>query len=153
MGAASVSCHHHLMAVRTPRTAVAHRVSAAVDAPAALIIASVPLWVVLYGRVAGERIAGGTLAGVALGFAGVAILLLPGGSEGHIKAIGLVLVVLAAPCWALGSFLSARRPLPSNPFLSTALQMMIGGLISVVAGVARGELGSVHPGGFSADSL
>src|SRR5947208_3047695 len=73
---------------------------------AALIIASVPLWVVLYRRLAGERIAGGTLAGVALGFAGVAVLLIPGGSGGHIKAIGLLLVVLAAPCWALGSFLS-----------------------------------------------
>src|SRR5438270_9784520 len=47
---------------------------------AALIIASVPLWVVLYRRISGQRIATGTLAGVALGFAGVAILLLPGGS-------------------------------------------------------------------------
>ena len=120
---------------------------------AALIIASVPLWVVLYRRISGQRIATGTLAGVALGFAGVAILLLPGGSGGHIKAIGLVLVVLAAPCWALGSFLSARRPLPSNPFLSTALQMMLGGLISVAAGLARGELGPVHPGAFSGRSL
>ena len=120
---------------------------------AALIIASVPLWVVLYRRIAGERIAAGTLAGVAVGFAGVALLLIPGGSGGHIKAIGLLLVVLAAPCWALGSFLSSRRPLPSNPFLSTALQMMIGGCISVLAGVARGELGSVHTGAFSGRSL
>ena len=120
---------------------------------AALIIASVPLWVVLYRRIGGERIARGTLAGVAVGFAGVALLLLPGGSGGPINAVSLLLVVLAAPCWALGSFLSGRQPLPSNPFLSTALQMMLGGLIAVIAGVARGEPAGVHVGNFSGRSL
>src|SRR5947209_437479 len=120
---------------------------------AALIIASVPLWVVLYRRIGGERIARGTLAGVAVCFAGVALLLLPGRSGGHINAVSLLLVVLAAPCWALGSFLSGRQPLPSNPFLSTALQMMLGGLIAVIAGVARGEPAGVHVGNFSGRSL
>jgi len=120
---------------------------------AALIIASVPLWVVLYRRLAGEQIATGTLAGVAAGFAGVALLLLPGSGSGHIRAIGLLMVFLAAPCWALGSFLSKRRPLPADLFLSTALQMMLGGAISMVAGVARGEVGDVHVAAFSGRSL
>jgi drug/metabolite transporter (DMT)-like permease len=121
---------------------------------AALIIASVPLWVVLYRRLGGERIAGLTLAGVGIGFAGVALLLLPGGRGGGHVGIGWLLVVCAAaPCWALGSYLSGRRPLPANPFVSTAYQMMIGGLVSVVAGAGRGELGHVHLGAFSGRSL
>jgi drug/metabolite transporter (DMT)-like permease len=120
---------------------------------AALIIASVPLWVVLYRRLGGERIATATLAGVAMGFAGVALLLLPGGSGGHARLVSLLIVCMAAPCWALGSYLSKRRALPADPFLSTALQMMLGGAVSLVAGAVTGELGHVHAGGFSGRSL
>jgi drug/metabolite transporter (DMT)-like permease len=120
---------------------------------AALIIASVPLWVVVYRRLGGERVPRATLAGVGLGFAGVALLLLPGGSGGHARFLSLLFLVCAAPCWALGSYLSKRRTLPSDPFLSTALQMMLGGGVSLVAGAATGELGHVHIGAFSARSL
>ncbi|HEX8076081.1 MAG TPA: EamA family transporter [Thermoleophilaceae bacterium] len=120
---------------------------------AALIIASVPLWVVLYRRLGGERVARGTLAGVGVGFAGVALLLLPGGSGGGVQLVSLLVVCAAAPCWALGSYLSGRKPLPDNPFLSTAWQMMLGGVASLAAGAARGELGHVHAGAFSGRSL
>jgi drug/metabolite transporter (DMT)-like permease len=120
---------------------------------AALIIASVPLWVVLYRRLGGERVPRATLVGVGVGFTGVALLLLPGGSGGHVRLVSLLIVCLAAPCWALGSYLSKRRVLPADPFLSTALQMMLGGLASLVAGAARGELGGVQVGAFSGRSL
>jgi drug/metabolite transporter (DMT)-like permease len=120
---------------------------------AALIIASVPLWVVLYRRLGGERVARGTLVGVAVGFSGVALLLLPGGTGGDVRLVSLLIVCLAAPCWALGSYLSKRRALPADPFLSTALQTMLGGVASLVAGAARGELGGVEPGAFSGRSL
>jgi drug/metabolite transporter (DMT)-like permease len=120
---------------------------------AALIIASVPLWVVIFRRVTGERVAGGTLLGVALGFAGVALLFLPGGGGEGGTVGGYVAVLFAGPCWALGSFLSPRLSLPSDPFLSTAVQMLAGGVTSVLAGLARGEAGSVDIGGISSDSL
>ena len=128
-----------------------------VDVPsalAALIIASVPLWVIVYRRVAGEAIATGTLAGVFVGFAGLALLLLPSGGHDEVTNwVGLLLLFCAAPLWALGSFLSKHRPLPADPFLSTAFQMMLGGAISLVAGLARGEAADVDVGGFSSDSL
>jgi drug/metabolite transporter (DMT)-like permease len=121
---------------------------------AALIIASVPLWVIVYRRIAGEAISPGTLAGVAFGFVGLALLLLPsGGNEEVTSWVGLLLLFLAAPSWALGSFLSKRRPLPSDPFLSTAVQMLLGGATSIIAGLARGEAGGVDFGSFSHDSL
>jgi drug/metabolite transporter (DMT)-like permease len=124
------------------------------SALAALIIASVPLWVVVYRRVAGEAIATGTLVGVGVGFVGLALILLPSGSNDEVTSwVGLLLLCLAAPSWALGSFLSKRRVLPSDPFLSTSLQMMLGGLTSVLAGLVRGEAGDVHFGAFSGDSL
>jgi drug/metabolite transporter (DMT)-like permease len=128
-----------------------------VDVPsalAALIIASVPLWVIVYRRVAGEAIATGTLVGVGVGFVGLALILLPSGSNDEVTSwVGLLLLCLAAPSWALGSFLSKRRTLPSDPFLSTSLQMMLGGLTSLLAGLARGEAGDVDLGSFSSDSL
>src|SRR3954463_5078298 len=82
---------------------------------AALVISSVPLWVVVMRRVTGERVPGLTLASVGVGFIGVALLLLPGGATDSGKPIGFVLVVCAAFSWASGSFMSRRPPPPSEP--------------------------------------
>jgi drug/metabolite transporter (DMT)-like permease len=120
---------------------------------AALVISSVPLWVVLMRRVTGDSVARATLASVGVGFAGVALLLLPGGSAHGVRPLGFVLVVGAAFSWALGSFSSRRVPLPSNALLSTAVQMFGGGITLLVAGLALGETGDVHPDRFSLDSL
>jgi drug/metabolite transporter (DMT)-like permease len=120
---------------------------------AALVIASVPLWVVLMRRVTGESIPRLTLASVAVGFGGVALLLLPGGATHLGKPIGFFLVVCAAFSWALGSFSSRRVPLPPNALLSTAIQMFGGGLTLLVAGLVLGEAPDVHPENFSTDSL
>ena len=123
------------------------------SALAALVIASVPLWVVLYRRVAGERVAWITLLGVFVGFVGIALLLLPGSGGDRGTALGLILVFCAAPCWALGSFLSKRVELPDDPFLSTAFQMMLGGGVCLLLGSITGELPDVDPARFSSDSL
>ena len=121
---------------------------------AALVIASVPLWVVVMRRATGDRVPRLTLASVAVGFCGVALLLLPGGgTHGHGNTLGFVLVVCAALSWALGSFTSRRVSLPGNALLSTAVQMAGGGLTLLVAGLVTGEAGDVHPGRFSGDSL
>jgi drug/metabolite transporter (DMT)-like permease len=120
---------------------------------AALIISSVPLWVVLMRRATGERVAWVTLASVAVGFCGVALLLLPGGAGHAGKPIGFVLVVCAAFSWALGSFSSRRMPLPSNALLSTAVQMTGGAITMLVFGLALGEGADFHPSRFSGDSL
>jgi drug/metabolite transporter (DMT)-like permease len=119
---------------------------------AALIVASVPLWVVLLRLVAGDRPAPRTLAGVGLGFIGVALLLRPGDHTGEASTWALLLVVLAAVLWATGSFASPRLPQPSDPFRAMALQMMAGGVILTVGGIARGELDDVHLGAISLES-
>jgi len=121
---------------------------------AALIIAAVPLWVVVMRGVVGESIPRGTLVGVVVGFAGVALLLLPGGAEGERGGVGgFLLVVLASLSWALGSFMSKRADLPEDPFLSTSLQMLLGGAVCIPAGLAIGEAGEVDVAAFSTDSL
>ena len=94
---------------------------------ASLIIASVPLWVMVqrigFGR---ERLPWPVLAGVGVGFAGVAVLAQPSGGA---KVYGIALCVLSAVMWATGSFLSSRLPMPGDPFAATALEMLTGGLV------------------------
>lgn len=120
---------------------------------AALIIGSVPLWVVLMRSAHGERVPRATLAGVLVGFAGLALLVLPGDRPGGAPLWGVLLVVAASVFWAAGSFYSRRVPLPDDAFASTAYQMLLGGAGMAAAGLAAGEVGDVDPGAFSVDSL
>ena len=123
------------------------------SALAALIIASVPLWVVLWRWATRENISVGTLAGVLGGFAGVAYLVLPGDKPGGASLGYMLLIVLASVSWATGSFFSKRLPLPQDPFVSTAIQMLTGGAVMLVAGFARGEANGLDFSTFSAASL
>jgi drug/metabolite transporter (DMT)-like permease len=120
---------------------------------AALIIGSVPLWVVVLRKVAGERVERGTLVGVAVGFVGVAVLVLPSGSDGTAQLIGALLLVVAAASWASGSFASSHLPLPRDPFVSTVYQMLTGGFLVTVAGLLLGEANGLDPSRFSTESL
>lgn len=119
---------------------------------AALIIASTPLWVIVLRKISGDRISGGTLVGVAIGFVGVAMLVLPGG-DSSANVAGLLMLVVAAASWAAGSFFSSRLPLPRDPFVSTAAQMVVGGFVLLVAGLARGETSGLDPSEFSGASI
>jgi drug/metabolite transporter (DMT)-like permease len=120
---------------------------------AALIIASIPLWIVVYRMAAGERVGRDLLAGVLLGLIGVAILVVPGGLNGTIDPLGAFLLFIAPLAWALGTFLSPRLATPRNALVSTAYQMLAGGVVLIVAGVAKGEIAQVDPSTFSLQSL
>ena len=119
----------------------------------ALIIASVPLWIVLLRRVAGDRVHPSTYAGVAVGFGGVAFLVIPRGSSGETDPVGLAMLLVATTSWALGTFLAPRLRLPRDGLLSTALQQLAGGLVLAFAGVVTGELVGIDPSSFSMASL
>ena len=119
----------------------------------ALIIASVPLWIVIFRRVAGDRIHVSTFIGVAVGFAGVAFLVVPRGSSGAIDAGGLLMLLVATISWALGTFLAPRLRMPRDSLLSTGIQQLTGGIVLVVFGAAMGELAHLEPSTWSARSL
>jgi drug/metabolite transporter (DMT)-like permease len=106
---------------------------------AALIIASTPLWVALWRLGARERVDPVALVGVLVGFAGVALLLLPGERPEGATTTGLVLCVVAAVSWATGSFASGRLVLPADPFVATGAQMVCGGAALLAAGALAGE--------------
>jgi drug/metabolite transporter (DMT)-like permease len=121
---------------------------------AALLVASVPLWVVILRFTVGrERVARATLAGLALGFVGLAVLLLPGSRPADATVGGIVLVLVAACSWATGSFLSPRLSMPTDPLVSTAWQMVAGGAALFVGALIAGEPGDLHLADASAKSL
>jgi drug/metabolite transporter (DMT)-like permease len=120
---------------------------------AALLIASVPLWVILMRRGSGERVSRAGIGAVLVGFAGVALLVRPGEQSGDATVLGLAAVVFAAVMWASGSFASPRLKLPRDPLVSTGWQMLLGGLAIVAVGLALGEAPEVDPEAFSTRSV
>ena len=105
---------------------------------AALLVASVPLWLVVFRVVTRDRPHVLTLAGVLIGFAGVAALSLNGGGAGN-KPTGIAVILLASLSWSIGSFLSARLPMPANPFAASTIEMIAGGLALGGLSLALGE--------------
>jgi drug/metabolite transporter (DMT)-like permease len=120
---------------------------------AALVVASVPLWIVVFRLIAGDRVAASLVIGVLVGFAGVAILVVPRGASGEVDAAGLLMVVGASFSWALGTFASPRLPTPRDPLASTAVQMLAGGGLLIVVAIAIGEPAHADPSAFSTASL
>jgi drug/metabolite transporter (DMT)-like permease len=105
---------------------------------AALLVSTTPLWLVVLGLITGDRARVASVVGTLIGFAGTAVLARPGGSGGApLWAVGLIL--LATLCWASGSLFSRRRPDPANAFVASAYQMLIGGAVLTVVGLARGD--------------
>jgi len=114
---------------------------------AALLIATVPLWMVVLEalRPGGKKPNARTLAGVAIGLVGVGILMARGSHtvESAIDPIGVASCLAAALCWSLGSIYSRRAPLPQSPPLTVGMEMLCGGALLMLLGCVHGEVGTL----------
>jgi drug/metabolite transporter (DMT)-like permease len=115
---------------------------------AALMIGALPLWLAVLNRVwRGVRLRTAAVAGLAVGFAGVAILAWPSGSDAFDRA-GIALLAVSPIIWALGSIYSLGAPVPARPLVAAACQMTAVVPVLLLAGGLHGEfgeLGSVDP--------
>jgi drug/metabolite transporter (DMT)-like permease len=111
---------------------------------ASLLIALVPIWMALFLVILGnERIRLRTAVGLAVGFSGTALLIrATGGSSatGTADVLGLVVLIGASISWAVGSVLSRGMPLAKRPLVATGMEMICGGAVLIVLGLATGEL-------------
>ncbi len=109
---------------------------------AALLVAGVPFWMVLLDwlRPGGTRPTPGVLAGLVVGFAGIALLVGPGelGGDG-VHLPGALALVAASLAWSAGSIYSRNVPSPEPPLLGTAMEMLAGGALLAVFGLLTGE--------------
>ena len=85
----------------------------------ALLIAMMPVWVAVLGRIfLGERLPRLAVVGIVVGFVGVAFLVGPSafGGQGALEPIGLAAILISPIAWASGSlFASHRAKLPRSP--------------------------------------
>ena len=124
---------------------------------AALLVGLMPVWVAILGGIfLGDRLPRLAVIGIAIGFAGVAILIGPSafGGSGSLDPVGLAACLLAPIAWAGGSLFASRRAaLPSRPLVATGLQMVLGGLVLAVMAWFAGELGTFDAAAVTRDSL
>jgi drug/metabolite transporter (DMT)-like permease len=112
---------------------------------AALLVASAPLWTVLFAALAKQAsITPLVSAGLSIGMIGVgALVIAPASSAGPagagIDVVAAVTLVLANAAWAAASVYAQRVRLPRNVFLTIGAQMTLGGIALVLTGVALGE--------------
>ncbi|QHN04917.1 EamA family transporter [Granulicella sp. WH15] len=119
---------------------------------ASLLIASIPLFVAILETVLpnGERLRTRGWLGIAVGFTGLLILVIPGLREsrhGHSgQLIGATVAIASAFVWSCASVLARRSRLPVSPFVAAGWEMTFGGLFNVLLTLAFGG----RSGGFGA---
>jgi len=103
---------------------------------ASIIQASVPIFTVLlaYGFFHEQRVTGGKLAGVAVGFVGVALLV---GAQPEGKILGAIAVVGMAVCYAAGGLLIRRYLSTASPQIVALGTSAVAAIAVLPAGVAR----------------
>jgi drug/metabolite transporter (DMT)-like permease len=113
----------------------------------ALMIAMMPVWVAIFGRVfLGERLPAIAAIGIAIGLVGVAILVGPAlAVDRSLDPAGVLALIISPISWAAGSLFAANRArLPKDPFLTTGMQMLAGSTVLAAAALVSGEVGSVR---------
>ena len=115
----------------------------------AVLVAVVPIWAGLleWLRPNGGRPSGGTLAGMALGLGGVALMMLPGQALGShpIGLRGPLVLMVASMLWAFGTLYSRTAPLPASTPLASAMEMFCGGIALLLLSAVTGEWRSFEP--------
>lgn len=112
---------------------------------AALIIAVTPIWFLLLERFVfrGDRLSGRGLAGVALGFGGIAVLFWPRiehrAALGIMPLLGATTLLFSSLSWSIGSVLSRKWQMKVDPFTATAWEMLFAAVGNAIVAMGTGE--------------
>ncbi len=111
---------------------------------AAVIVAMVPFWNVVVEAVRpdGERPTTRTMSGLAVGFAGIIVLVWPElftETSGNWFVAGVVALQLACAGWAVGTSFTKRNVVSPSPAATSAMQMLAAGLMFLAIATIDGE--------------
>jgi drug/metabolite transporter (DMT)-like permease len=110
---------------------------------ASLLIATVPLWMLgMDAALNRKRLGWKPVLGLLVGLGGVGLL--SGSMSGTVSVAGLVTGLCAAVSWAFGTVLSRRVPMPDNPMLGSAMEMITAGVVLLCSAAVSGEASSFH---------
>ncbi|MEN8375276.1 MAG: EamA family transporter [Gemmatimonadota bacterium] len=123
--------------------------------PAALLVATIPLWMVLvdWARRGGPAPAGRVWLGIGVGLSGVLLLTIPRGGAAGVDPLGAVAILFAAISWSVGSFWARSPTLPESRTQSAGMQLLAAGAVLVVIAAAVGEPSGFDPRAVSGRSL
>jgi drug/metabolite transporter (DMT)-like permease len=112
---------------------------------AALLLASVPVWMTTTSRIVdSERISLRTACGLVLGLAGVAVLVNPLSASAP-DLLASAVALGGALFWGCGSVYAKRAPHPAQPLLASGMEMICAGVALGLIGAGGGELGRISP--------
>ena len=123
---------------------------------AALLVATLPMWIVVLARLWGteRHISRASLIGLVLGFIGVLVLFGPDvlRHNQEMNLVGAGAVLFGTFIWAAGTIWMRNVKMPESPVLSSAMQMLAGGASLVIAAAIAGETRGFHVANVSAIS-
>ena len=125
---------------------------------AALLVATGPFWVagLEATRRGGERVGRLGVAGMLIGFAGLALLVGPdmmGASLSGRYLLGVLLLQVGCFSWSAGSVYAKQHPTGVAPLLGASVQMLIAGVVLTLVGTFAGEWGEIRLSVRSASAL
>ena len=118
---------------------------------AALVVATLPAWLLLIDWSIGGRNGPKLIEvlGIGLGLGGVVLLANP---KDDSSLAGVVVLTGASIAWAAGSLFSRYADTPDSVVRTSGMQMLAGGAVMVVIGLATGEMNRFSFGNVSVES-
>jgi len=112
---------------------------------AALLVATMPFWMVIFGWgfMGSGRPGLKVIMGLLVGFVGVWLLISVGDSgadaSGSGQLYGVLGVTIATIGWSIGSLYGTRAPTSESTLVAAGMQMLSGGAVLLIIGTAMGE--------------
>jgi len=122
---------------------------------AALLSSTLPIWMVLLAHLRGleSELNARVLSGIALGFAGVAILMPMDFHGPQPEGLRALAVLAAEMLWAVGAIYGRGVKTKTSPSTFAAMQMICGGTLLWIVGLGLGEGAKLHAADFTARAV
>ena len=128
---------------------------------ASLLVSTIPLWMVLIthaqhkAKHESARLGGQVIAGLALGLIGIGLLVGPSDLFGHggVDHLGAVVLLCGSLAWTLGSLYYPKSNLPKSTMLAASMEMICGGVLLILLGLATRETAALDFSAISTHSV